>query len=107
MINKRKKKLIYRYGVCSAAVILAALASLGTCKEAKALSGPPGYPLTRDFSRNFLEENTAKYLDQLREHLQHRFSELESLTRKLEKEGGTRGPAGPPGPAGPKGERGE
>nr|WP_041785692.1 hypothetical protein [Streptococcus equi] len=36
MINKRKKKLIYRYGVCSAAIVLmASAAGLGTTAHAE------------------------------------------------------------------------
>lgn len=101
MMNKIKHtKLMRRYGVCSLAVTLAAVASLGTAgnvrAEPKKLTDYPDPAKTINW-RKLGDEEVRKYLHTLKGFFE---SYLENLEQRANQ-------PGPVGPAGPRGERGE
>ncbi|MFP9226275.1 collagen-like protein [Streptococcus equi subsp. zooepidemicus] len=109
MTTKEKQtKLMRRYGICSAALALAILASLGTASTAQAEA--PEYPKTSEFSwyprpYETLQDDVEKFLNRLKIHLEYRLQEFESRQTQLETR--ERESIGQPGPVGPKGQRGD
>ncbi|HEL0165594.1 TPA: collagen-like protein, partial [Streptococcus equi subsp. zooepidemicus] len=97
-LNKNKRAR--NYGLCSAAIALAAVASLGTAGSAKAEEAK-----TLDQLPNPEEQILYNYWDtndqKAREYLGDLYGFLKSYLGELEKK------AKEPGPAGPKGEKGE
>lgn len=114
----RQNKHARKYGLCSAAIALATVASLGAAGSAKAemTRSAADYPDPAKeitYSRWRTEDNGARqYLHKLKEFLVPYLEELE----KQAKVPGPQGPAGPQGekgdkgdqgPAGPQGEKGD
>src|SRR3712207_1211668 len=118
MINKQKKA-VYRYGICTAAIVLmASAAGLGTTAHAEEqeqrtierLKEKLGeFPHVKNIVKNYRglsnEYTTGSiylYLDKLETYVK---GYLDLLNGELVKPGpaGPKGEPGPPGPAGPKG----
>lgn len=112
-------RVMRQYGICSAALALATLASLGVASTAQAEA--PEYPKTSEFSwyprpYETLQDDVEKFLNRLKAHLEYRLQEFENRQTELETREqesiGQPGPVGPKGPTGdqgikgPKGERG-
>ncbi|HEK9208893.1 TPA: collagen-like protein, partial [Streptococcus equi subsp. equi] len=97
------KKTIRKYSVCSAAIALATMASLGTAGNARAedYTRLESYPDPAELIRDGLGDGEVRvYLHTLRQFMQTYLQNLELQAKKG-------GPQGPVGPAGPRGERGE
>ncbi|HEL1096948.1 TPA: collagen-like protein, partial [Streptococcus equi subsp. zooepidemicus] len=97
------KKTIRKYSVCSAAIALATMASLGTAGNARAedYTRLESYPDPAELIRDGLGDSEVRvYLHTLRQFMQTYLQNLELQAKKG-------GPQGPVGPAGPRGERGE
>lgn len=118
MINKRKKKLIYRYGVCSAAIVLIASARIGATAHAEEREASQLQQLLSQFpkvdktlqiqngiSNVYTTGSIRKYLSELEEYFKNYLGEINFELTKPGPAGprGERGPQGPAGPAGPKG----
>ncbi|HEK9998591.1 TPA: collagen-like protein, partial [Streptococcus equi subsp. zooepidemicus] len=97
------KKTIRKYSVCSAAIALATMASLGTAGNARAedYTRLESYPDPAELIRDGLGDGEVRvYLHTLRQFMQTYLQNLELQAKKA-------GQPGPVGPAGPRGERGE
>ncbi|HEL0757581.1 TPA: collagen-like protein [Streptococcus equi subsp. zooepidemicus] len=101
-------RVMRQYGICSAALALATLASLGVASTAQAEA--PEYPKTSEFSwyprpYETLQDDVEKFLNRLKAHLEYRLQEFEN--RQTELETREQESIGQPGPVGPKGQRGD
>src|SRR3712207_4597327 len=101
--ERKMKKTIRKYSVCSAAIVLATMASLGTAGNVRAedYTQLESYPDPAELIEDGLGDHEVRhYLHTLRRFMQ-------TYLQNLEQEAKKGGPAGPMGPAGPRGERGE
>ncbi|HEL0624307.1 TPA: LPXTG cell wall anchor domain-containing protein [Streptococcus equi subsp. zooepidemicus] len=121
--KKTSIRLVQKYGICSAVVALATIASLGTAGAVHAEA--PEYPKTTEFSMgvqpySVFRKGFETYAEKLKKHLEYRLTEFQKRQEELEERGqqssgkpgpvgpkGQTGDAGPRGPVGPKGEKGE
>ncbi|HEL1351811.1 TPA: LPXTG cell wall anchor domain-containing protein [Streptococcus equi subsp. zooepidemicus] len=113
MINKQKKA-IYRYGICTAAIVLmASAAGLGTTAHAEERNISKLKQLLEEFpevnktlqiqsgiSNVYTTGSIKKYLNQLEQYFKDYLGEVNSELTKP-------GPKGEPGPQGPRGDKGE
>ncbi|WP_237699436.1 collagen-like protein [Streptococcus equi] len=103
-LNKNKRAR--NYGLCSAAIALAAVASLGTAGSAKAEEAAQLKDLPNPTDRiEYSVWDTNDY--KAREYLGDLYDFLKSYLGGLEKQAKTPGPQGPAGPKGEKGEKGD
>ncbi|HEL0324309.1 TPA: collagen-like protein, partial [Streptococcus equi subsp. zooepidemicus] len=135
MRNKKTSiRLVQKYGICSAVVALATIASLGGAGNVKAedFTYPsmynqgyffqkfikneilkPGSGSSSDwetsthYNNGRMLENVLRYLWRVEQFLKKSTGQSEQLYKLYEKDSlGIPGPQGPMGPAGPRGERG-
>ncbi|HEL0682345.1 TPA: collagen-like protein, partial [Streptococcus equi subsp. zooepidemicus] len=113
MINKQKKA-VYRYGICTAAIVLMASATgLGTTAHAEERNISKLKQLLEEFpevnktlqiqsgiSNVYTTGSIKKYLNQLEQYFKDYLGEVNSELTKP-------GPKGEPGPQGPRGDKGE
>ncbi|HEK9570561.1 TPA: collagen-like protein, partial [Streptococcus equi subsp. equi] len=114
MTNKTKRTgLVRKYGACSAAIALAALASLGAGKAVKA-DQPAAlkYPEPRDYFLHTREgdviydEDIKRYFEDLEAYLTARLGGIDKKVEEAAQKPGIPGPTGPQGPKGDKGDPG-
>ncbi|HFR5304379.1 TPA: cell surface protein, partial [Streptococcus equi subsp. zooepidemicus] len=107
------KKTIRKYSVCSAAIVLATMASLGTAGNVRAEANLKDYPNVQSgipYKYGTVQDfGVRKYLGELEKF----FKDYLAVLEQQAKQGGPAGPMGPAGPRGetgprgPKGDRGE
>lgn len=115
MTNKTKRTgLVRKYGACSAAIALAALASLGAGKAVKAnQQAASAYPKSDKYFQETYEgtviydEKIKEYFDALEKYLTSRLSGIDKKVEEAAQKPGIPGPMGPAGPQGPKGDKGD
>ncbi|HEL0666078.1 TPA: collagen-like protein, partial [Streptococcus equi subsp. zooepidemicus] len=106
--KKTSIRLVQKYGICSAVVALATIASLGTAGAVHAEA--PEYPKTTEFSMgvqpySVFRKGFETYAEKLKKHLEYRLTEFQKRQEELEERG--QQSSGKPGPVGPKGQTGD
>ncbi|HEK9992872.1 TPA: LPXTG cell wall anchor domain-containing protein [Streptococcus equi subsp. zooepidemicus] len=106
--KKTSIRLVQKYGICSAVVVLATIASLGTAGAVHAEA--PEYPKTTEFSMgvqpySVFRKGFETYAEKLKKHLEYRLTEFQKRQEELEERG--QQSSGKPGPVGPKGQTGD